>query len=315
MLDNELAEALIDFPVLDIWTDIPAARTFFVEMAKQIQSDLPPVEGIATSDHLVAGPDGAPNVPVRVYRPDNSTESLPALLWMHGGGYVLGSLQGDDYKVRQLVENVGCIVVSVEYRLAPEHPFPAPLEDCYAALMWLAANTDGLGVDAARMAVGGLSAGGGLAAALALLARDRAEVNVLFQMLCCPMIDDQNVTSSSYSITDPRMWNRDCNERGWAAYLGREGGGGSESTSPYAAVAQAEDLSDLPPAYIPVGSQDLFVDENIEYARRLNQAGVPAELHVFPGGIHAFEFLVPAARISQRAMAMHYDVLRRNLGT
>jgi len=315
MLDNELAEALIDFPVLEIWTDIPAARAFFVEMAKQFQSELPPIEGIVTSDHLVAGSDGAPNVPVRVYRPDNSTESLPALLWMHGGGYVLGSLQGDDYKVRQLVKNVDCIVVSVEYRLAPEHPFPAPLEDCYAALMWLAANTDKLGVDAARMAVGGLSAGGGLAAALALLARDRAEVNVLFQMLCCPMIDDQNVTSSSYSITDPRLWNRDCNERGWAAYLGGEGVAGSESTSPYAAVAGAEDLSNLPPAYIPVGSQDLFVDENIEYARRLNQAGVPAELHIFPGGSHAFEFLVPAATISQRAMAMHYDVLRRNLGT
>jgi acetyl esterase/lipase len=148
-----------------------------------------------------------------------------------------------------------------------------------------------------------------LAAGLAILARDRAAVNVMFQMLFCPMIDDRNITPSSYAITDPRMWNRDNNERGWAAYLGGEGD--TESTSEYAAAARAENLSELPPAYIPVGSLDLFLDENIEYAKRLNQAGVPAELHVFPDGFHAFEFLVPTASISKRAMTMHYEKLRQ----
>jgi acetyl esterase/lipase len=308
-LDSELAEALIDFPVLDIWADIPTARELGAEIVKQIQSELPQVDGVTTSDHIIPGPIGAPEVSVRVYRPDSSDEFLPALLWIHGGGYVLGSLQGDDYTVKCLVENVGSIVVSVEYRLAPEHPYPAPLEDCYAALMWLATHTDELGVDATRIAIGGISAGGGLAAGLAILARDRAEMNVMFQMLFCPMIDDRNSTPSSYAITDPHMWNRDDNEQGWAAYLG--GDGDSDKTSEYAAAARAENLSDLPPAYIPVGSLDLFLDENIEYAKRLNQAGVPAELHVFPGGFHAFEFLVPTAEISKRAMTMHYEILRQ----
>lgn len=307
-LDTELAKALIDFPVLDIWDDIPAVRALGDEMAGQIQLDQGQTEGVTTSDHLIAGPEGAPEVSVRVYRPKDGDESLPALLWMHGGGYVLGSLQGDDSLVRCLVDQVRCIVVSVDYRLAPECPFPAPLEDCYAALSWLAAHTGVLGVDPTRIAIGGLSAGGGLAAGLAILARDRATVNVMFQMLLCPMIDDRNITASSHAITDPRLWNRDNNERGWAAYLGDLHD--TKSIPAFAAVSRAENLSNLPPAYIPVGSLDLFLDENIEYAKRLNKAGVPTELHVFPGGFHAFEFIVPTARVSKLAMTMHYEKLR-----
>lgn len=311
-LDTELAEALLDFPVLDIWDDIPAVRAHVDEIADAIQLNQGTSDGVSTSDHLIPGPEGAPWVSVRVYRPKDGGASLPALLWMHGGGYVLGSLQGDDYLVRCLVEQVRCIVVSVDYRLAPEHPFPGPLEDCYAALLWLAGHADALGVDPTRLAIGGLSAGGGLAAGLAILARDRATVKIMFQMLLCPMIDDRNITASSHAVMDPRLWNRESNKRGWAAYLGDLYG--TKSIPACAAVSRAENLNDLPPAYIPVGSLDLFLDENIKYANGLNKASVPADLQVFPGGFHAFEFVVPTARVSKLAMTMHYEKLRAAFG-
>ncbi len=308
LLNPELAESLLGFPEWDIWRDIPAARVLGAERVRELQAELPLISGVLTEDRVATGLASGPDVLIRIYTPAKRSELLPGLLWIHGGGYVLGSIQGDDYSVKRLVEAVNCVVVSVEYRLAPEHPYPAPLDDCYAALKWLFAHAEALGVDASRVAVGGISAGGGLAAALALLARDRGEMDLIFQMLLCPMMDDRNVTPSSNSITDSRIWNRDCNLRGWEAYLG------GDKTSPYAAAMRAEDLSGLPPAYIPVGSMDLFVDENVEYAQRLNQAGVPTELHVYPGGFHAFEYLVPDAAISRRARENHFKVLKNALG-
>jgi len=186
-----------------------------------------------------------------------------------------------------------------------------PVEDCYAGLKWLFAHADELGVDPSRIAIGGASGGGGLAAGLALLARDRAEVRVAFQLLIYPMIDDRNVTPASYAITDPRMWHRESNRLGWKAYLGREGGGAD--VSPYAAAARATDLTNLPPAYIPVGALDLFVDENIEYAQRLVQAGVPTELHVYPGAFHGFDLFAPSARVSKQFKGDRDDALKRAL--
>ncbi len=314
-LDPELA------PPLEAWLkatngginlhDIPAARRMMDELAAAQMANAPPIEGVRTEDRWVPGPAGAPEVFVRIYQPTDRPDTLPALLWIHGGGYVLGSVERDDLLAKHLAKVAQCVVVSVEYRLAPEHPFPAPIEDCYAALKWLSAQSAELGVNRARIAVGGASAGGGLAAGLALLTRDRAEVELTFQLLIYPMIDDRNVAPASATVPDTLVWTRENNLVGWRAYLGREPGGADVSC--YAAAARATDLRGLPPAYIPVGDLDLFLDENIAYAQRLMAAGVPTELHVYPGAFHGFNGFVPGADISRRFNADRDSVLKRML--
>jgi acetyl esterase/lipase len=312
-LDPELRVVLEAFPAEGAvnLNDIPAARAKLRKLLTAMQATLPAVEGVTSQDQSVPGPHGDPAVRVRIYQPADRPSILPALLWIHGGGYVLGDIEQDDRLMKQLVKSVGCVAASVDYRLAPEHPFPAPVEDCYAALKWLFAHAGELGVDPTRIAIGGASGGGGLTAGLALLARDRGEVKVAFQLLIYPMINDRNNTPASYAITDPRVWHRESNRLGWKAYLGRDGGG--DDVSPYAAAARATDLSNLPPAYIPVGALDLFIDENIEYAQRLIQAGVPTELHVYPGAFHGFDLLAPAATVSKQFKAEHDHALKRAL--
>jgi acetyl esterase/lipase len=298
-MDPELAEALQGFPE-NAWDfgDLPVARANFTQMIAALRSVLPPVEGVSMADHRIPGPAGAPNILVRVYTPDNRPDTLPGMLWIHGGGYILGNIDQDDLRMQRIARTVGCVVASVEYRLAPEHPFPAPLDDCYAALTWFSSHAAKFGVDPARIAIGGASAGGGLAAGLALLARDRGEVSLAFQLLIYPMIDDRNVLPASHAITDGRVWNREKNLLGWKAYLGRDGG--SSDVPAYAAAYRATDLRGLPPAYISVGDLDLFLDENIEYAQRLLQADVPTELHVYPGAYHGFDGYAPFSKIAQR---------------
>ena len=312
-LDPELAAPLETFLHLTggglNLHDIPATRRTMEEMAEAQMAKAPPIMGITTADRQVPGPDG--EVFVRIYQPTERPDTLPALLWIHGGGYVLGSVERDDLLAAHLAKVAQCVVVSVEYRLAPEHPFPAPVEDCYAALKWLAAHTEELGVEPSRIAIGGASAGGGLAAGLALLTRDRAEVELAFQLLIYPMIDDRNVAPASDTLPDTFVWTRENNLMGWRAYLGREPGGAD--VSPYAAAARADDLAGLPPAYIPVGDLDLFLDENIEYAQRLLAAGVPTELHVYPGGYHGFNGFDPGAEIAQRFNNERDEALRRIL--
>jgi acetyl esterase/lipase len=292
-------------------TKIPAARVKMNKMVATLLASLPAVEGVKVRDQLVPGLQGDPEVLIRIYRPNEQPQTLPALYWIHGGGYVMGDIEQDDRLMKQLVNRIGCVAVSVNYRLAPEHPFPAPVEDCYAGLKWLFAHAPELGVDPSRIAIGGASGGGGLAAGLALLVRDRGEMQVAFQLLIYPMIDDRNVTPASHAITDSRMWNREANRLGWRAYLGRDGGGAD--VSPYAAAARATDLTNLPPAYIPVGALDLFVDENIEYAQRLIQAGVPTELHVYPGAFHGFDLFAPSAKVSKQFKADRDSALKRAL--
>jgi len=312
-LDPDLAAVLQALPTdgfLD-WQDLRGTRTGMAEMFAALTADLPDSPGVRKEDRTTPGPDGAPEVPIRIYRPVDAGMALPCLFWIHGGGMVLGSLAMDDHLLQHIVETVGCVAVSVEYRLAPEHPFPAPIEDCYAALKWTHAHAAELGADPTRIAVGGASAGGGLAAGLVLLARDRGEVPVAFQWLIYPMLDDRNRTPSSYAITEPRVWNRESNLFGWRAYLGREPG--SEGVSPYAAPARAVDLSNLPPAYIPVGSQDLFLDEAADYALRLARAGVPVELQVYAGAFHGSELFAPAAAVSQRMVTDRDQALKRAL--
>lgn len=230
-------------------------------------------------------PDGAG---VRLYRPARTAGPAPALLWIHGGGYVMGNAAQDDGPCRRLADELDLVVAAVDYRLAPEHPYPTPLEDCYRTLVWLA----GLpGVDSARIAIGGASAGGGLTAALALLARDRGEVSPVLQMLSYPMLDDRTLDPA---LDDPgfRLWNTASNRIGWSSYLG--------GADPAVAVpGRRTDLAGLAPAWLGVGTLDLFHDEDLRYAERLNAADVPCEVHVTPGAFHGFDRIVPKASVSQ----------------
>lgn len=289
-------------------SDIPTLRGL---MGAGAPTGLPVLEGVAVEEQRVPRPEGEDPVRVRIYRPAAQSGVLPALLWIHGGGYVLGNVEQDDLFAKNVVTTVDCVVVSVDYRLAPEHPFPAPLEDCYAALRWLARNAGELRVDPARIAIGGASAGGGLAAGLALLARDRAEVKPVLQLLIYPMIDDRNVEPPSDTLPDTLLWSRENNRIGWRCYLGREPGG--EGVPAYAAAFRAQALSGLPPAYIGVGELDLFLDENLEYAQRLLRAGVPTDLHVYPAAFHGFEGLAPSADVSRRFINDRNHVLKRVL--
>lgn len=241
-------------------------------------------------------------VGVRLYRPTGTTTTTGALLWIHGGGYVIGTAAQDDALCRRFVAALGITVASVDYRLAPEHPYPAPLQDCYTALTWLA---DLPGVDRDRIAIGGASAGGGLTAALALLARDRGEVAPVFQVLVYPMLDDRTVGEH---LHDPghRLWNATSNRYGWQSYLG-------DADPQIAVPARRADLAGLPPAWLGVGTLDLFHDEDLAYAQRLQDAGVPCEVHVVPGAFHGFDGIAPKASISREFFDSQCASLRPHL--
>lgn len=311
LVDPELVEMLDQFPVLTLTTEsLPHMRALLAELARQPPAELPDLSALSVSERHVPGAQGAPDVRVLLYQPAASAP-LPALLWIHGGGYVLGSADQDDLLVKSLVSSVGCVAVSVDYRLAPETPFPGAVEDCYAALRWLYTQASELGVDATRLAIAGASAGGGLAAALGLLTRDRGEVPLAFQLLIYPMLDDRTA-----AVTEPHpyvgeyVWTPEANRFGWAALLGREPGG--SDVSPYAAAARAQRLEGLPPTYLSVGSLDLFLEENLEYARRLMRAGVPTELHVYPGAFHGFN-MVTGAQVSRAFVRDQLAALTRAL--
>lgn len=314
LLDAELREPirtmLRQMPPTN-FNDLPAARANSRKQTEEMKKLLPEIPGIVTEDRVIPGPADAPDVPVRIYRPENQSGVLPALLWIHGGGYIMGDIESLDYSTRQLALAGECVIVSVDYRLAPDNPYPAPLEDCYAALKWLHENANELKADASRIAIGGGSAGGGLAAGLALLARDRAEVTVMFQLLIYPMIDDRNTVPASDEVRDALLWTRALNMLGWRSYLGCEPGGNDISC--YAAASRAENLKGLPATYICVGDLDLFAEEDTEYARRLIAAGVSTELHVYPGGCHAFDGMVPNADISRRFTAEINRALKQAL--
>jgi acetyl esterase/lipase len=240
-------------------------------------------------------------VGVRLHRPVDASQPGPALLWIHGGGYVIGNAQQDDKLCHRFTRELGITVASVDYRLAPEHPYPAPLEDCYSALTWLA----GLpAVDPARVAIGGASAGGGLAAALALLARDRGEITPTLQLLAYPMLDDRS--GAEPDNPNYRLWTPKSNRFGWAAYLG--------NTDPQVAVpARRADLSGVAPAWIGVGTNDLFHDEDLAYAERLTAAGVPCHVEVVSGAFHGFDQIVPKAAVSRSFFASQCASLRTAL--
>ncbi|WP_155981389.1 alpha/beta hydrolase [Nocardia sp. BMG111209] len=226
----------------------------------------------------------AGDITVRVYRPPTAADPSAALLWIHGGGYVIGSAAQDDWLCRHFARELGIVVASADYRLAPEHPFPAPLHDCHDALSWLARQPD---IDADRIAIGGASAGGGLAAALALLAHERGEVHPVFQLLAYPMLDDRTVLRTDLDESNFRLWNNRSNAFGWQAYTALPPG--DPAVSGLAAPARYEDLSGLPPAWIGVGSLDLFHDEDLAYAKRLADNGVACDTLVIDGAFHGFD--------------------------
>lgn len=250
--------------------------------------------GVLASQETVPGWPGDPDVSVAVYRPRTEATGLPAILHLHGGGYVVGNTAAYEPAHRELALALQCVIVSVDYRLAPETVFPGAVHDGYAGLAWLWAQAERLGVDRSRIGVSGESAGGGLAASLALLARDLGEYPLAFQHLTYPMLDDRTCTRPDQNpFTGEFIWTRESNAFGWRCLLGRQPGG--EGVSPYAAAARAADLAGLPPTFIATGALDLFVDENLDYAQRLIRAGVPTEFHVYPGACHGFSFAAQAA--------------------
>ncbi|WP_089212504.1 alpha/beta hydrolase [Streptosporangium subroseum] len=315
-IDPGLGAALLASPVplADMSTvrqeDLPDIRA----QMNAMRAAMAPValdERVTIEDRMVPGPEGEPDIRLRIYRRAGQEGAVPGLYWIHGGGMIIGDPEMDDQRMVEYVVQLGCVAVSVDYRLAPEHPHPAPVEDCYAGLVWTAKNAAELGIDPDRLAVGGLSAGGGLAAGTVLLARDRGGPALAFQLLVCPMLDDRNITPSSQEFAEAVVWNRGANLFGWTALLGDAAG--SDDVSPYAAPARATDLSGLPPAYIDVGELEVFRDECIDYARRLVQAGVSTEFHLYPGAFHGFDGMIPEAEISRRAAAERVVALRRAL--
>ena len=262
---------------------------------------------------MVPGFEGDTDVPVRVYRPKRALQHRhrsPGVVMIHGGGFVIGSVETEHGGAAAMAIDTGAVVMSVDYRLAPEHPYPAGLHDCYAALLYLHAEADALGIDPERVALAGASAGGGLAAATALLARDRGGPAVCFQLLQIPELDDRLETGSMQTFVDSPLWNRPLAEQSWQAYLGPLYG--AADVPAYAAPARAADLSGLPPAYISTAENDPLRDEGITYALRLLQAGVSVELHQFPGTFHG-SALVTSAAVSKRSQRELALVLRQAL--
>ncbi|MEU6769709.1 alpha/beta hydrolase fold domain-containing protein [Streptomyces sp. NPDC046759] len=266
-------------------------------------------------DRKVPGPEDAPDVSLLICRPAHteSTAPLPVLYHVHGGGMMIGTDRAGVDQPLAWARELGAVVVSVEYRLAPEHPYPAPLEDVYAGLLWTAGHAREIGGDPDRIVAVGASAGGGLAAALALLGRDRQGPRLLGQLLMAPMLDDRNDTVSSHQMAGAGVWDRAANETAWTALLGDRRAG--SDVPPYAAPARAGDLSGLPPAYLDAGSAETFRDEVVAYASRIWRCGGEAELHIWPGGCHGFDVLAPEAALSRAARAARLAWLRRLLRT
>lgn len=296
----ELVAALDFFPAMDFSQNLAAYRAPID--ARMFPPPPPELEVVTCEERFVPGPAGAPEVRVLHYTPPAAAAPRPALLHMHGGGFVLGAPEMSDTANRATALALGITVVSVDYRLAPETAWPGALEDCYAVLTWMHENAAGLGIDPARIAASGESAGGGHAAALALHARDKARNGggpaLRFLLLDSPMIDDRSAGKADpHPYCGDFVWTRETNAFGWSALLGVEAGG---PNVPEAAVpARARDLSGLPPTFVAVGALDLFLEEDMEFVRRLSRAGVPVELHVVPGAFHGFGLAQGTPQVTQ----------------
>ncbi|MGV2622922.1 UNVERIFIED_CONTAM: alpha/beta hydrolase fold domain-containing protein [Halobacillus marinus] len=305
-INPELREHLDQFPGFDDYMNeayLPAIRANSAGR-KEPYTD----PAVSMTDETITGPDGDA-LKWKIYRPKDSDETLPVLLWMHGGGFILGAYDESDGLCSDIVKAAGCVVVSVDYRLAPEHPYPAALEDCYTALTWIADHHEAMNIDRDRIGVAGVSAGGGLTAALALLARDRQYPSICFQMPLYPMIDDRNDTPSAHEISEGMVWNHKTNAFGWRMYLGALHD--TDDVPAYAAPARAEDYSGLPYTYTCIGQLDPFRSETLTYVTKLAEAGVDVEFHLYPGAYHGFEQVAPEAAISKRAREEYIQAVKQ----
>lgn len=313
-LDPELAAALAALPPeaqKPIYAeDIPDHREAMA-LTQPDDEVLRRDGAVGLEERQIPGPHGAPPLTVLILRPARGSGPWPGVYFIHGGGMVLGNRRNGAEELAAWVEDAGVVGVSVEYRLAPEHPHPAPVEDCYAGLTWTAGQASELGIGSSSLIVAGHSAGGGLAAGTALMARDRGGPPLSHQILVCPMLDDRGITPSAMEIDHVGFWGRISNLTGWTALLGDARG--RPEVSPYAAPARAEDLTGLPATFIDVGSVDAFRDEDIDYAARLSRAGVSVEFHLWPGGFHGFEAAAPDSRLARAALAARLNYLQRAL--
>lgn len=282
--------------------DLPALRNFAV--------NLPSPDTTRSTKQILSIDTPAGALALHVYHPLQGDGPRGCILHLHGGGFIVGEARLQEAQHLQMAADLDCVFVSVDYRLAPETRFPGNIEDCYAALAWVFRNAVALGIDPRRIGVMGESAGGGLAAALALMARDRGEFALAFQHLIYPMLDDRTCTRETAAAIGQHVWTRESNRFGWTCLLGQAPGG--PDVSPYAAAARATDLAGLPPTFLSVGALDLFVEENLDYGRRLLQAGVPTEVHVWPGAVHAFD-ADPSANVAIRAREAGLTYLARVL--
>ncbi len=309
-IDPELVPMLEFLPAIAL-EDPVAARAGFGDMIAQMNAELDE-SGVEVENLSISGPSGAPEVAIRIYSPADKADSVPALLYIHGGGFVIGSLDSEHGSCLALCRDLGIVLVSVGYRKAPETPFPGGLEDCYASLLWTSENTGKLGIDLDRLGIFGQSAGGGLSAATALLSRDRKGPKLCFQYLGIPEVDDRLETPSMKQFTDTPLWNRPAAELSWDYYLGDTFARGADNVPYLAAPARAENLSGLPPAHVTTMEFDPLRDEGVLYALKLMQAGISVELHSYPGTFHGSSLVMHAA-VSQRQAEETNLVLRRGL--
>ena len=290
---------------------IPALREAPMGPVGPEPKDVLAERGFTFRDVTIPGHDGDAII-VTVIEKSGRTGTGPGIFHTHGGGMIIGDRWAGVTDFLDWAERFNAVIVTVEYRLAPEFPDPYPVEDCYAGLVWTADNATELGIDPSRILIGGASAGGGLAAGTALIARDRQGPDLIGQLLICPMIDDRDLTVSTAQIDGIGVWDRGANATGWSALLGDRKG--TDDVSIYAAPARAVDLSGLPPAYIDCGSAEVFRDEDVAYATKLWEAGVQAELHVWAGGFHGFDLLARHAAVSQASIAARDSWVNRLLG-
>ncbi|NIB40284.1 alpha/beta hydrolase [Pseudomaricurvus alkylphenolicus] len=309
--DPDIATIVDLFPFTD-FSDPVEIRRATAYIAKEYMAEVD-TNAVEFEDIYIPALDTAPDIRVRVYRPKQQESDVPGLLYIHGGGFAVGDLDQEHSGCVRIVEELGVVVISVDYRLAPEHPYPAPLEDCYSSLVWLAENAGSLKVDIERIGIMGASAGGGLAAGTTLMARDLGGPTLCFQFLGFPELDDRLETKSMKRFVDTPGWNLPSAVNSWKFYLGDKLQPGGDAVPYYAAPGRAKDLSNLPPTYVSALEFDPLRDEAIIYALRMLEAGVSVELHTYPGAFHGSGFLAPHAEVHVREMRDTLAALKRGL--
>ncbi len=307
-LDPEIYAVASQFPEIN-FADADGTRALFAAMLEAAAPEGRPVHGprVAQVERKIPGAFGGPEIPIRIYTPGSCPPDSPVYLSFHGGGFILGDLDTEHARCIKMARDGNAVVVGVDYRLAPECPYPAAVEDCYAALQWVASEATMLGIDRKKIVIGGSSAGGALAAAVALMARDRSGPSIALQMLFYPVIDDRGATESMRNGDDAPIWNSRHVRDMWNHYVGPD----RSKVSPYAAPGRASVLENLPPAYVITCEHDPLRDEGLDYAIRMLHAGNSVELHNYAGTVHGFDLLIPKAKVSTRAFEDSVAAFRR----